>query len=192
MFQDTHDNALTVTSPPSSPVIFSQYAQDPLEGFSEMFPPWDLSSQSQKRLKPSAEPSTRPIYDRITPSPSLFHQHTHAARRRIFAEEHEDCPPIPLTCRKTSKRVSKKRSFKRSHGPPPSFVVQSASTSGRRLIKIQIIDISDTRVPSESEEENTLLSAQYVVQDHSDQIMDQTESVISNISKKNCGYSYFM
>lgn len=129
-----------------SPVL--QDAQDPLEGFSQMFPPWLVE---------------RPD------SPLL-----HKIRKQQTA----------------SKRQPKKRSFlKNFHGQQQSFVLKSDKTKGRRLIKIQIIDL-ESQVSSESDDNNTLLSAQYVVTDDVDQIMDQTESVINNISKKLCGYSY--
>lgn len=71
----------------------------------------------------------------------------------------------------------------------PSFLINGEACRGRRVIKIQILDISESEHDSDS---NVLLSAQYVVKDSvvNDDIMDQTERVISNISKKLCGYSY--
>lgn len=80
----------------------------------------------------------------------------------------------------TKKRLRKRRSYlKHSH----SYVMKSTPIQGRRLIKIEVVDL-------ETNHTDPLLSAQYVVTEHIDPLMDQTEAIISNISKKVCGYSY--
>lgn len=124
-----------------SPVL--QDAQDPLEGWSEMFPPWNV------------EPQESPLQLKI------------------------------LNARNT-KRKQKKRSYlKHYHNPQQSFVLKSAPVKGRRLIKIEILDLE-----REASDDSPLLSAQYVVTEDTDQIVDQTEGLINTISKKLCGYSY--
>lgn len=158
MFQNTQDNTEVIllneepqdherTSIQQSPSLLNyQDAQDPLEGFEEMFPPWVVEPQNSS---------------------------------------------MQLKIRSTLKRKHKKRSFlKHFPNPHQSFVLKSIPTKGcRRLIKIEIIDM-EQRVPREPEEGKPLLCAQYVVSDDVDHIMDQTESVINNISKKLSGYSY--
>lgn len=72
-----------------------------------------------------------------------------------------------------------------------SFVINSTPTKGLRLIQIQVTQLDDSQPNNHCVSDNSvLLSSQYVVKDISDEIMDQTEKIISNISKKICGYSY--
>ncbi|CAG9791197.1 unnamed protein product [Diatraea saccharalis] len=74
---------------------------------------------------------------------------------------------------------------------PVSFVINSAPTKGLRLIRIQVIELDRLQRISDSVNDNSvLLNSQYVVKDVGDEIMDQTEKIINNISKKICGYSY--
>lgn len=61
-----------------------------------------------------------------------------------------------------------------------SFVLNREPCKGRRLIQIKIIDISDENCENESD---VVVSAQYVVKDFVDNILDQTERVIKNISE---------
>lgn len=132
---------------PRSPSPELQDAQDPLEGWTQMFPPWVV------------EPQDSPLQLKIR------------------------------NAQNSRKRKSKKKSFlKHFHNPQQSFVVKSAPAKGRRLIKIEIIDLEQEAAASD--DDTPLLSAQYVVTEHIDQIMDQTENLINNISKKICGYSY--
>lgn len=70
-----------------------------------------------------------------------------------------------------------------------SYVVNNQVNRGRKLIKIQVIDLQDSEVKLDNND-NVLLSAQYIVKDCIDDILDQTESLITNISKKVCGYSF--
>lgn len=131
-----------------SPSPELQNAQDPLAGWSEMFPPWVV------------EPQESPLQLKIR------------------------------NAQNNRKRKIKKKSFlKHFHNPQQSFVVKSAPAKGRRLIKIKIMDLEQEAAASD-DEDSTLLSAQYVVVEHVDQIMEQTESLVNNISKKICGYSY--
>ncbi|KAL0882712.1 hypothetical protein ABMA27_001135 [Loxostege sticticalis] len=57
-----------------------------------------------------------------------------------------------------------------------SFVINSAPSKGLRLIKIEILELNG--------------SQRIIVKDIEDEIMEQTEKIINNISKKICGYSY--
>lgn len=154
-----YESAERATSPD---FIFSQYAQDPLEDFTERFPP--LKAEPQK-------------------------------------------PSRKNRCQKQTGRKPKKQNKKvySSHiiekprrCEPASFVLNSEPCKGHRLIQIQIVDLSNsqqqrgiTTTDNAIEyEDSVLLNAQYVVKDATDEIMDQTERLISNISKKLCNYSY--
>ncbi|XP_028161954.1 uncharacterized protein LOC114353955 [Ostrinia furnacalis] len=130
----------------SPDIMLSQYAQDPLEGFTQEFP--ELCS----RL------------------------HAHAVQRQV------------------KKPKNKKGVSKRRLGPTKSYVI-TKNQKGKRLIKIEVIDIvSDTGSASSSEitdqEDNVLISAQYVVQDSYDEIMDLTDNLVQKISKKLCGDNF--
>jgi hypothetical protein len=82
--------------------------------------------------------------------------------------------------KRSMKRTARK---KRSYIQENSHIIKGVSSKGRRLIKIQILDV-------ETAECRNILNAQYVVTDHIDPILDQTEHLINNISKNICGYSY--
>ncbi|XP_048002452.1 uncharacterized protein LOC125238994 [Leguminivora glycinivorella] len=74
---------------------------------------------------------------------------------------------------------------KRTQGHPPSFVINNHEIKGNKLIKIQIINITeDVRDQNDEQNENVLLSAQYVAGDNFDEIIDSTEALINKISKK--------
>lgn len=110
-------------------------------------------------------------------------------------EEFDDSDLYKKIKEKIEKTKVKKRKVtinnkitKRNLGHPPSFVINNEAGKGSKLIKIQIINIRDG-VPNETDDENVLLSAQYVVADGYDEIVDCTESVVNKISKKLCGYS---
>lgn len=95
-----------------------------------------------------------------------------------------------LKCKNRDKSDVSKKNFKR-HRPAHSFVINSAPTKGLRLIKIQVLDLESTQLVSDSvQDDSVLLSSQYVVKDVGDEIMNQTEKIICDISKKICNYSY--
>ncbi|KAL0830151.1 hypothetical protein ABMA28_003608 [Loxostege sticticalis] len=79
-----------------------------------------------------------------------------------------------------SKKATKKQ---RTH----SFVINSAPSKGLRLLKIEILELNGSqRISDTVQDNNVILSSQYVVKDIEDEIMEQTEKIINNISKKNC------
>lgn len=106
-----------------------------------------------------------------------------------FTEEYPNWRADELRCdsplyNKVMRNITKKRPQKRSYlKQHHSYVMKSSLIQGRRLIKIEVLDL-------EKNHTDPLLCAQYVVTEHIDPIMDQTEAIISNISKKVCGYSY--
>ncbi|KAL0810236.1 hypothetical protein ABMA28_003088 [Loxostege sticticalis] len=121
-----------------------QYAQDPLDGFTEEF------------MKTQA---VHPCHNR---------SRSKVKRRRNNVGE-----------------TSTKK--QRTH----SFVINSAPSKGLRLIKIEILELNGSqRISDTVQDNNVILSSQYVVKDIEDEIMEQTEKIINNISKKICGYSY--
>lgn len=128
----------------SQDIMFSQYAQDPLEGFSQRFP----------MIPPVTTPMT-----------------INETKREKRHKKKRD-----LTQRK--KRVLSK-----------SFVI-SKESRGSKLIQIKIIDLSTPSIPTaycESEcddEDRTSVSAQYVVKEPYDEILDLTNNIIKKISKR--------
>lgn len=73
-----------------------------------------------------------------------------------------------------------------------SYVISREAGKGRRVVKIKIIDTEFRNGESQAEEGHTLVSAQYIVKEAHDDIMDQTEALVHNISKKLCGYSFYV
>lgn len=85
------------------------------------------------------------------------------------------------------KTVQKKTLIKQRINKNESYVITSKPQIGRRLIRIEVIDLEAS---GQQEEDGDVLRAQYVVTDNHDPILDQTENIINSISKKLCGYSY--
>lgn len=83
--------------------------------------------------------------------------------------------PSPILCKSkpTKRKLDKNCS---------TFVVNKVLKKGYRLIKIEVCDLTF----DDNRGSNIILSAQYVVEDTVDEIMDCTESVIRKISKKMC------
>lgn len=117
-----------------SEIVFSQYAQDPYEGLSEMYP---------------CEP--------------------------------EQCKQTKQTQTKKQRR----REPLKKHKPTKSFVMSRLQRRGTKLIKITVIDLCNNSQTSDSdsESENVVISAQYIVKDAIDSVMDETESLVKKISK---------
>lgn len=67
-----------------------------------------------------------------------------------------------------------------------SFVKTKMEKNGHRLIKIKVYDLNESPELSNSENDGAIVSAQYVVVEPFDDIMDQTECLVSKISKKLC------
>ncbi|KAL0839206.1 hypothetical protein ABMA28_015978 [Loxostege sticticalis] len=82
---------------------------------------------------------------------------------------------------------------KKRRSSAKSYVINRERLRGIRLIQIRVSDLtsepscSTVRDPEHSDsEDNVVLSAQYVVTEHNDEIMDMTDSIIRKISKKLC------
>lgn len=72
-----------------------------------------------------------------------------------------------------------------------SYVYSSETRRGIRLIRVEVVDLENkSAVQSDGENEKLLYSVQYVVTDTINPIMDQTEQLITNISKKICDYNF--
>lgn len=83
----------------------------------------------------------------------------------------------------------KKEAAKKRSGISSSSFVISKAKKGIRMIRIQVLDLENNTSTYSSSEcsdsaENVMLSAQYVLSDTFDEIMDLTENVIRKISKK--------
>lgn len=106
--------------------------------------------------------------------------------------------PTPSLSWQTSEpqpRASKKpkvRRQKRKQTPTyQSFVINNEKKKGVRLIQVQVLDINDQQEPAAPDGEVVVMSAQYVVTEPVDYIMDETQALINKISKKLCDdYSY--
>lgn len=98
-----------------------------------------------------------------------------------------------LKAKRTPKRRERKmRCLRRqSDARASSYVINREVGKGRRVIKIEIIDMETPNSDSDAEEGHILVSAQYTVKEPVDEIMDQTETLVHNISKKLCGYSFY-
>lgn len=123
--------------------IFTQYAQDPLENFTQQYK--DLFGSQSTEVK-----------------------------------------------QKRKKRVVSRQPKK---VPLKSFVV-SKEQRGIKLIQIKVLELTTdydagkTSSETAAKNENVVLSAQYVVRDSMDEIMDMTECVIKKISKHLSGDSF--
>lgn len=81
----------------------------------------------------------------------------------------------------------------KSNNNASSYVISKEAGKGRRLIKIEIIDTTGSPQNDKDAEEGVIIvSAQYNVKEAMDDIMDQTETLVHNISKKLCGYSFYV
>lgn len=72
-----------------------------------------------------------------------------------------------------------------------SFVISKEARRGNRVVQIKIFDFTECTEPNklssdESDSEYLSLSAQYVVSDPVDEILDSAESIIHKISKEIC------
>lgn len=96
---------------------------------------------------------------------------------------------LPVSQEKRTRR--KPRIAKKKACSLKSHVISKASNKGVRLIQIKIIDLTNEPANECSDEEdNVVISAQYVVSDAVDEIMDMSESVIRKISKKLCNDNF--
>lgn len=74
-----------------------------------------------------------------------------------------------------------------------SFVINNDTRKGIKLIQIKVLDLIKEPTMSsktESEDDNMVFNAQYVVRELHDEIMDLTESVVRKISKKLCNDNF--
>lgn len=84
--------------------------------------------------------------------------------------------------------VPAKKSCQQSGG---SFVYSNEVRRGVRLIRVEVVDLdNNSAVPCDSDNDKILYSSQYVVTDNFDPIMEQTETLIRNISKKICDSNF--
>lgn len=106
-----------------------------------------------------------------------------------------DEPQIPREKRIRRKAEPTKKTTRRNSAK--SYVINKERTKGIRLIQIKVCDL--TSEPScsmvresdvSSDNNNLVLSAQYVVTDPVDEIMDMTETVIRKICKKLCSDNF--
>lgn len=104
--------------------------------------------------------------------------------------------------KKKQKRDAARRN-RREAAALTSYVITKDQRKGKRLIQIQVVDLeneaaaylrssADTTQCSEySDNDSVILSAQYVMRDSIDEIMEHTESLIRTISRKITSDDYF-
>lgn len=88
---------------------------------------------------------------------------------------------------KENKTTAQRRVKSKKHNSTQSFVMSRIHRRGSKLIKISVIDLCNNNYSpnsdSDSNRENVIIQAQYIVKDAVDFIMDETESLVRKISK---------
>ncbi|XP_063826040.1 uncharacterized protein LOC135077821 [Ostrinia nubilalis] len=110
-----------------------------------------------------------------------------SAFRPVCPELYQPSPAVPVPVPRERQPRRRSHRCKKSRLRRASYVINNEHQRGTRLIKIKVIDISGELPDTsniECDEENVVLSAQYVVKDDLDDIMDDTETVIKKICKK--------
>lgn len=115
-----------------------------------------------------------------------------------LANFNEVFPELANQHREASKKKTKRHGGRQEPPTPPkkplqngaSYVYSNESRRGLRLIRIEVVDLENGVVQSDNESEKVLYMAQYVVTDNFNTIMEQTEQLITNISKKICDNNF--
>lgn len=99
----------------------------------------------------------------------------------------QDCGPANKKHRTRRECVKQKSSLPTCQ----SFVINNEKKKGLRLIQVQVSDISEQQEPASDNPDVVILSAQYVVTESVDHVMEETQSLINKISKQLCGDSCY-
>lgn len=114
-------------------------------------------------------------YGQGFPTPSLS---WHVPEQRQLSEQQ----------RLSNKKPRAKRDCQKRKLPPcQSYVINNEKRKGQRLIQIQVLDISEQQESASDNEDAVVMSAQYIVSEPVDYVMEETLSLINKISKKLCG-----
>ncbi|QOD40018.1 Maph55 [Matsumuraeses phaseoli granulovirus] len=134
----------------------------------------------------------------IRPSENNFNpetfEHTQGWTAQILEEtyaklaEQPNATRLPIQATKFTsikKKVKPNRVTKQNLKLPANFVKCRRSTSGgSRLIQIKVLDIGNAQeVSTDSDDEDMLFSAQYIVHEPVDNVMNSTLSVLNQISQ---------
>lgn len=87
---------------------------------------------------------------------------------------------------KDKKPKQRCREKSKKQKPNKSFVMSRLQRRGIKLIKISVVDLCNNNsqtIDSDSDSENVIMNAQYIVQDCIDSVMDDTECLVKKISK---------
>lgn len=84
-----------------------------------------------------------------------------------------------------ARQASRKRKSQKKRKASSSYIITKIPRKGRHKIKIEIIDLNP-QIGSSTPLENVAVSAQYIVCDVVDEIMDMSENLIKKICKKVC------
>lgn len=94
----------------------------------------------------------------------------------------EQFPEFSSKSRQIIKKTKNKRQeVKTSEIDQKSFMISKGRNKGHKLIQIKVIDLT-----SREKEDDIVLSAQYVVKDIVDEVLNDTQNVLKKISKKLC------
>lgn len=112
-----------------------------------------------------------------------------------FEDWHKDDFKSPDQCSKNKPKkvavVKQKGPIKhnrKSNSAPnrTSYIINREIRRGQRLIQIKIYDLMEGDESDSLDSESEIISAQYVVMDPIDEILDSTENLINRISKQIC------
>lgn len=133
----------------------------------------------------------------------------------IYAQDPNFCSPTEGLGKYVQEALAKKAALKKKQKrdaarrncrdvASTSYVITKDQKKGKRLIQIQVVDLeneaaaysrssAETTQCSENDNDNgcVILSAQYVMRDSIDEIMDLTENLIKKISRKITSDDYF-
>lgn len=139
-----------------------------------------LSDEFNMERLPSYSPAFQDAQDpyAFSPSPPLLRSNITTQREVPIAQKRR---VKKRSCVETKKRIY----------PNASSIHIREPTKGIRLIKIQILDVQNSSESDSESDSKILRSAQYVVKDVCDEVMDETDRLISSISKKICGYNMY-
>lgn len=84
-----------------------------------------------------------------------------------------------------ARQASNRRKFQKKRKATSSFIITKVPRKGHHKIKIEIIDLN-AQTGSSTPSNDVAVSAQYIVCDVVDEIMDMSENLIKKICKKIC------
>ncbi|KAG7301836.1 hypothetical protein JYU34_013224 [Plutella xylostella] len=112
-------------------------------------------------------------------------------------EDYEDVVEFPISTGQDGKEKVRKKTQKnkmeqqKKLQASSSYVITKAPKRALKRIKIEIFDISGGQTSSSSTSEDSVVSAQYIVSEVVDEILDKSEKLVNEICKKLSSDSYY-